>query len=309
MSTLRLALKVDVDTERGTREGVPALLALFSRAGVPATFYFSLGPDNTGRALKRVFRPGFVGKTVRTNVVAIYGLRTLLNGVLLPGPMIARRHWRILQTVREAGFEVGIHCWDHIRWQDKLHKMSAAETSLEFGRALSAFEEVFGTRAATAAAAGWQANANSLAAYDAAGLLYASDTRGHSPFYPRVGGHTFRTLQIPTTLPTLDELLGRPEYPEARLTESYLSWLVPEKLNVFTLHAEIEGMYRRKWFAGFLDGCRSQGLAFTSLADEARGLLVHPDRVPAADLVMGTVTGRSGLLALQAPPDPNVAAY
>jgi len=300
MSTVRLALKVDVDTERGTREGVPALAELFSRAGIPAAFYFSLGPDNTGRALARVFRPGFVGKTVRTNVVAIYGIRTLLNGILLPGPMIARRHAGILRAVRKAGFEVGIHCWDHIRWQDKLHKLSAAETSLEFGRALSAFEEVFGTRAATAAAAGWQANAHSLAAYDAAGLLYASDTRGRTPFYPRAGGHTFRTLQIPTTLPTLDELLGRPEYPEERLTRSYLSWFAPEALNVLTLHAEIEGMYKRAWFTSFLSACRSEGVAFTALADEARGLLAEPDRIPVADLVLGTIPGRSGVLALQA---------
>jgi undecaprenyl phosphate-alpha-L-ara4FN deformylase len=304
MPTVRLALKVDVDTERGTREGVPALAELLSRAGVPAVFYFSLGPDHTGRALTRVFRPGFVGKTVRTNVVAIYGIRTLLNGILLPGPMIARRHGAILRAVRKAGFEVGIHCWDHIRWQDKLHKMSAAETSLEFGRALSEFEVVFGTRATTAAAAGWQANAHSLAAYDAAGLLYASDTRGRGPFYPRAGGHTFRTLQIPTTLPTLDELLGRPEYPEERLTESYLSWLEPEALNVMTLHAEIEGMYKRAWFTSFLGACRAQGVAFTALVDEARGFLAHSDGIPVADLVLGTIPGRSGVLALQAEASP-----
>jgi peptidoglycan/xylan/chitin deacetylase (PgdA/CDA1 family) len=307
MSAVRLALKVDVDTERGTREGVPALAELFSRAGVPAAFYFSLGPDHTGRALTRVFRPGFVGKTVRTNVVAIYGIRTLLNGILLPGPMIARRHGEILRAVRKAGFEVGIHCWDHIRWQDKLHKLSAAETSLEFGRALSAFHEVFGTRAVSAAAAGWQANAHSLAAYDAAGLLYASDARGRSPFYPRAGGHTFRTLQIPTTLPTLDELMGRPEYPEDQLCSAYLSWLVPDALNVLTIHAEIEGMYKRSWFAGFLGACRSQGVAFTALADEAQAILADPERIPVTDLVLGTMPGRSGVLALQAEGSPGAA--
>jgi peptidoglycan/xylan/chitin deacetylase (PgdA/CDA1 family) len=303
MSTLRLALKVDVDTERGTREGVPALVELFTRAGVPAAFYFSLGPDHTGRALTRVFRPGFVGKTVRTNVVAIYGIRTLLNGVLLPGPMIARRHAETLRAVRKAGFEVGIHCWDHIRWQDKLHKLTAAETSVEFGRALSAFLEVFGTRAVTAAAAGWQANAHSLAAYDAADLLYASDARGRTPFYARVGGHTFRTLQIPTTLPTLDELMGRAEYPEESLCEAYLSWLAPDALNVLTLHAEIEGMYKYAWFTRFLGVCRSQGVAFTALADEAQALLAQPERIPITNLVLGTIAGRSGVLALQAGPN------
>ena len=51
MARLRLALKIDVDTERGTRVGVPALCRVLERAGAPATFYFSLGPDHTGCGL------------------------------------------------------------------------------------------------------------------------------------------------------------------------------------------------------------------------------------------------------------------
>ena len=43
-----IGLKVDVDTLRGTREGVPRLAALFKKHGVQATFYFSVGPDHTG---------------------------------------------------------------------------------------------------------------------------------------------------------------------------------------------------------------------------------------------------------------------
>ena len=43
-----IALKVDVDTLRGTREGVPRLLKLLAEHGARATFYFSLGPDHTG---------------------------------------------------------------------------------------------------------------------------------------------------------------------------------------------------------------------------------------------------------------------
>jgi len=64
-----LAVKVDVDTERGTRLGVPDLVRLLRECDVPACFLFSLGPDNTGRALSRVFRPGFFGKVSRTNEV------------------------------------------------------------------------------------------------------------------------------------------------------------------------------------------------------------------------------------------------
>ena len=75
MPAPRLALKIDVDTDRGTRVGVPNLVQDLRAAGVPATFLFSLGPDQTGRAITRVFRPGFLKKVGRTSVVQLYGVR------------------------------------------------------------------------------------------------------------------------------------------------------------------------------------------------------------------------------------------
>src|SRR6188472_4706783 len=107
--SLKLALKIDVDTFRGTREGVPRLVEILQRHQAGATFLFSLGPDHTGRAIKRALRPGFMQKVGRTSVVEHYGIRTLLYGTLLPGPDIGRRCAQTLRRVRDAGFEVGIH--------------------------------------------------------------------------------------------------------------------------------------------------------------------------------------------------------
>jgi undecaprenyl phosphate-alpha-L-ara4FN deformylase len=132
---MRLGLKVDVDTLRGTREGVPGLVELFRKHGVTATFLFSMGPDHTGRAIKRVFRPGFVGKVRRTSVVKHYGMRTLLYGTVLPGPDIGRRGADVMRAVRDIGHETGIHCWDHIRWQDGVGHATAAWTEREMTRA------------------------------------------------------------------------------------------------------------------------------------------------------------------------------
>jgi hypothetical protein len=73
--------------------------------GAPAAFLFSLGPDQTGRAITRVLRPGFFQKVSRTSVVQIYGVRTLLNGTLLPAPHIGRRNAGVMRAVRDAGFE------------------------------------------------------------------------------------------------------------------------------------------------------------------------------------------------------------
>src|ERR1051326_247713 len=107
MPETTLAIKIDVDTERGTRLGVPAMLQLFAELDIRTTFLFSLGPDKTGRAIKRVFRPGFFKKVARTSVVQIYGIRTLLNGTILPAPHIGRRNTAVMRAVRDAGFEIG----------------------------------------------------------------------------------------------------------------------------------------------------------------------------------------------------------
>ena len=81
-----IALKVDVDTYVGTRDGVPQLLEILERFGIKATFYFSLGPDNSGKAIRRLFRKGFLKKMIRTRAPSMYGLRTMLYGTILPAP-------------------------------------------------------------------------------------------------------------------------------------------------------------------------------------------------------------------------------
>lgn len=294
-----IALKVDVDTDRGTREGVPALAALLEEFRVPACFLFSLGPDNTGKAIRRVFRPGFFQKVSRTSVVQMYGIRTLLNGTLLPAPHIGRRNAVVMQRVRDMGFETGIHCHDHFQWQDYLFKMSLDEVRAEFAHALTEYRRIFGTEAATAGAPGWQASANSRQVYDEAGLLYASDTRGESAFFPEIGGSIFKTLEIPSTLPTFDELLGRPEFPDEKIVSHYLSLLRSDRPNILTIHAEIEGMMKLPLFKDLLTAFAAKDVRFVRMDDLAREILANREFIPVQPLVMAEIDGRSGKVATQ----------
>jgi peptidoglycan/xylan/chitin deacetylase (PgdA/CDA1 family) len=297
---LHLALKIDVDTDRGTREGVPNLVADLQAHRAPACFLFSLGPDQTGRAISRIFRPGFFKKVSRTSVVEIYGVRTLLNGTLLPAPHIGRRNGHIMRAVREAGFEIGIHCYNHYRWQDYVQTMTPAEVAAEFDHAREEFHRIFHAVAHTAGAPGWQSNARSREVYARADLLYSSDTRGRGPFFPRIDGRVFPTLEIPSTLPTLDELMGRPEYPDDTLVEHYMSLMREDQVNVFTLHAELEGMGRRGFFQELLMACKRRRVKWVRLDEYARELLATREAIPVCDQVMAAIDGRSGLVATQA---------
>jgi undecaprenyl phosphate-alpha-L-ara4FN deformylase len=302
LESTRIGLKVDVDTLRGTREGVPRLMALLKRLGLDATFYFSVGPDHTGRAMRRVFRKGFAQKVARTSVLKHYGLKTLLYGVLLPGPDIGRSAGAVMRSVRDSGFEVGLHTYDHVRWQDYVAKATAAWTRMEFERGLAAFQRVFGCLPQSHAAAGWQINSHGLELEREYGLRYASDTRGGPPFFPVLAQGASSCPQLPTTLPTFDEILGVDGVDEStvadavfRVSTAAADASPSDNLQVFTLHAELEGMLLLDAFESLLVKWRDSGALITRMAKIHELAMRRP--LPVRAVVMGEVAGRSGLLA------------
>lgn len=297
-----LCLKVDVDTLRGTLEGVPRLVELFKRESVGATFLFSMGPDHTGRALKRIFRPGFLAKVRRTSVRSNYGLKTLLYGTLLPGPDIGVRAADPMRAARDAGFECGIHCWDHVSWQDGVMHKSEAWVRAQMDRAHERFSQVFAAPAMTCGAAGWQMSVEALRHQGRLGYRYASDARADgtqaSPFWPLVHAEALPVPQIVSTLPTLDELIGldgcTPDNVHERLlrlTEGAV------RDHVFTLHAELEGMALLPVMERLLNGWRDQGYTLASTGRYFDAL--DTEALPYCEIEWGEIGGRSGTLVKQ----------
>jgi undecaprenyl phosphate-alpha-L-ara4FN deformylase len=295
-----IVLKIDVDTFRGTREGVLPLVTLFKKYQCQATFLWSLGPDHTGWALRRAFRPGFFKKVQRTSVVSHYGLKTLMYGVLLPAPMIGKSCAALMRMVDAEGFEMGIHCYDHVYWQDNVMNKSKEWTDKQLEKAYKTFYNVFGREPKTHGAAGWQMNA---AGFDwLERFEFASDTRGANPFYPRINDKAGACLQMPTTLPTMDELLGVGEINESNIHEELLRLTAEptEWGHVYTLHAEMEGMKLLPAFEKFIIGLKEQGYTFLSMENYARELKEkRAKQIPIQPVEYREIPGRSGKLAVQ----------
>ena len=304
MSGRRVALKVDCDTFEGTREGIPRLLEIFAARGIRATFYFTLGPDRSGVAVRRVFtRKGFLAKMVRSRAPSLYGWRTALYGTILPAPMIGRRCENELRAVARAGHDTGVHGWDHVGWHDRLDRMTREEIESDCGRAHAEYLRIFGAPARSSAAPGWTANALSLAAQEERSLLFASDTRGGGPFFPRAGGRVFRTLEIPTTLPTLDETLAWPQLrSEDDQRRFFRETARTQQTAVHTIHTEVEGRSKSGLFAGILDDWITDGAGFALLAEVAREVLAHRERIPEREIRKTTLPGRAGHVTTGAGP-------
>jgi len=303
-----LVLKVDVDTFVGTREGVPRLLDLFAREGIIATFFFSLGPDNSGKAVKRIFRKGFVKKVLRANPAASYGLKTMLYGTLLTAPDIGRDEGarKAMREALAAGHECGIHAWDHVDWHDRLTRMPDPEVEETVRREHERFREIFGFAARVSAAPGWTATAASVAAQEAMGVEATSDTRGGAPFRPlKEDGTAAAYVEVPSTLPTLDELLAFDEFGASAAarerTAVHLARLVREApgLHVHSIHTEIEGgKALGELFSRQLKAWKEDGVSFVTLGAAAADVQ-RAGSVPARPLVFGTLPGRATPVARQ----------
>ena len=296
----QVVLKVDVDTYLGTLHGVPALLELFERFHVKASFLFSVGPDNTGRAVRRVFRKGFLQKVGRTSVVSHYGFRTLMNGVLKPGPHIGKRAAHVMREVAARGHEVGIHCYDHVKWQDFVAGKDLQWTQREMTRALEAFRNAVQFDPQTIGAAGWQINRFVIALEEQMGFSYASDVRGREPFIPTMEGVGSKCIQLPTTLPTLDEIIGSDGIDSSNCWKTIME-KCRETLphgHVYTLHAELEGMKLIPVMEKLLEQWKATGFDLVTLNQ----LYASLDRanLPKQDIQWREIEGRSGVLAFQA---------
>ena len=296
----QVVLKVDVDTYLGTLHGVPALLELFERFDIKASFLFSVGPDNTGRAIRRVFRKGFLQKVGRTSVVSHYGFRTLMNGVLKPGPHIGKRAAHVMREVAARGHEVGIHCYDHVKWQDFVAGKDMKWTQREMSRALEAFRGAVRMDPQTIGAAGWQLNRFVIALEEQMGFSYASDVRGREPFIPTMEGVSSNCVQLPTTLPTLDEIIGSDGIDSSNCWKTIME-KSRETLthgHVYTLHAELEGMKLIPVMEKLLEQWKVSGFDLVTLGQLYASL--DTANLPMQDIKWGEIEGRSGLLALQA---------
>lgn len=294
---MKVGLRVDVDTLRGTRLGVPRLCEILAAHSVKATFFFSVGPDNMGRHLWRLLRPSFIWKMFRTRATSLYGWETLLRGTLWPGPVIGDRQFTVIRAASQAGHEAGLHAWDHHAWQARVDQMGPSDLHRNLNVGVRQLTRILGRPPTCSAAPAWKCNDLVLRAKSQFAFSYNSDCRGESIFFPVVDGERLAQPQIPVTLPTYDEVVGRDGITNVDYNEYMLSLLRPDALNVLTIHAEAEGIVCSEMFDRFVKSAQSTGVSLVPLAT----LLADSPPTDCGSIVRETIPGREGWVACQAP--------
>jgi len=226
---MRIALKVDVCSRQSAEQGVPNLLRLLKQYDVKASFFFStcLEPTNSGvlQALSRA--KGVFGKTSRGEETA-------------PSAAFAEA----VSAAVEAGHDVGVKAHDPGVWIRHAAFADEDWTRHQLALAVDFMQQILGQPPLMFGAAGWQVNSHLLAREEKLGFSFASDTRGKYPFYPILQNIRSACPQIPTTLPTLTEMLGRAGIDQANVHEYLYAesrYVLPQG-HVYSIQADLEGM-------------------------------------------------------------------
>lgn len=289
---IKVGLRIDVDTYRGTRLGVPQLLTLLRRYDILASFFFTVGPDNMGRHIWRLLRPQFFKKMLRSKAASLYGWDILLRGTLWPGPIIGKKLAHIIQHTHQAHHEIGLHAWDHHKWQRHTDNMSRFELYTEINKGYQLLSTLIGKNVHCSAVPGWRCNDITLEQKQRFGFRYNSDCRGQSIFIPQKD----MIPQIPVTLPTYDELIGQQGITADTYNAEIIKRIKSQQLNVYTIHAEVEGIVCIDLFEDLLHQAKNHNIEFVPLID----LLDKPnDQWPVDTIRNLSLPGREGVLSQQ----------
>lgn len=232
---------------------------------------------------------------LRTEASSLYGWDILLKGTLWPGPLIGKKLAEIIRTTSNAGHEIGLHAWDHHAWQAHIDTMDSKTIFDSLNKGVTVLTQILGYPPDCSAVPGWKSNDLVLKEKSKFPFHYNSDCRGHSIFQPIVSGTQLTQPQIPVTLPTYDEVIGRNGITDSNYNDYLVSLLGQERLNVLTIHAEVEGIAYLEMFEQFINTCISGDVSFVPL-----GVLLqeyHANKSSA--IIKKEIPGREGWISCQ----------
>jgi len=164
-------LRVDLESDKGIREGIPKLLDLLKKYDLKASFYLVMGGESN---IFEILKYNKKMESSAERSIKVWSLTDKLRMAFLPKDFV-KANKEILQRILDEGHELGIHGWKHREWTRGLDKININE---KINKAINRYNNLFGQKPISWTSPGFNINDNVLTILEKEGIQYISDFEG-----------------------------------------------------------------------------------------------------------------------------------
>ncbi len=227
-------IRIDLESDKGIREGVPNLLELFRNHQVKGSFYLVMGGESN---LFEILMNRNPMKSAGERSIHLWTLQEKLRMLLFPRDFV-KANKKILQRILLEKHELGMHGWKHREWTRNLENVSIKK---RLNQMISKYQVYFKQNPKSWSSPGFNVNKEVLLELKRAGIRYISD-------FDKKG--SFEGLEnIPLNLcgknrmPFIEYWVGQGKT-DSEILEIFKKEIKGKKFVSFYLHGMFEGRYK-----------------------------------------------------------------
>ena len=231
-------LRVDLESFKGIKEGVPKLLDLLKKYNLKASFYLTIGGESN---IFEILKYRNKLKSSGERKIRIWSLKEKLRMVLFPRDFV-KENKKILKRILEEGHELGLHGWKHREWTRGLEKINVEKT---VNKSIKKYIKIFEKNPISFLSPGYNVNKKVLEILEKNKIKFTSDFPGNkSKFYGKIKNIPI-TIQGKNKMPIIEYLvsLGKSDKEILAIMEKEI---VGKELASFYIHGMFEARFKIK---------------------------------------------------------------
>ena len=231
-------LRIDLESDKGIKEGVPKLLDLLKKYDLKASFYLSMGGESNIFELLR-YRNKL--KTSGERNIKIWTLKDKLRMVLFPRDFV-KLNLKILKRILEEGHELGLHGWKHREWTRGLKEINIENT---VKKSIKKYKKLFDKKPISFASPGFNVNNKVLEILEKNKIKVISDFPGEkTKKYEKIKNITI-TILGKDKMPIIEYLVSLGKNNE-EILEIMKKEILKKELVSFYIHGMFEARFKLK---------------------------------------------------------------
>lgn len=229
-------LRVDLESYKGIKEGIPKLLDLLKKYNIKASFYVSMGGEsNISDILK--YRDKIRSSSERT--IKVWSLKDKIRIVLMPKDFV-KENLEVLKRIINEGHELGVHGWKHREWTRGLRKINIEDT---IKKSLDKYEKLFDEQPISFSSPGFNINDHVLEILEKNSVKFISDFPGEKvKTYGKIVNIPV-TIQGKDRMPIIEDLISQKKNDE-EILEIIKKEINKREISSFYIHDLFEARFK-----------------------------------------------------------------